>query len=254
MRFINKCKQQNAWGGQISCLLLFNDFWIQPQTSWHKKVQQMFPVPFLQALLHHQLLSAPRCGWTEPGVDLLLLHCVHYEFTVLGHCKWVLPYCSCMVWKIKKLPLLSHPRIFPTTKPPHSSPIPWPSSPHTYAHSQSWGICCVIFLKMLSSGSRSLNNGSLCSVWISAHTLCLHLHSRIYSGSAMLPVVVKCWLAGWVLAAYDLKLWHTLHVRMAEAMLMESGGYSPQVKTVNITWRVCFVVRKPLWDVRQSWG
>ena len=39
---------------------------------------------------------------------------------------------------------------------------------------------------------------------------------------------------------------------MGEAILMESCGYSPEVKTVNTTRSICFVVRKALWYVGQS--
>lgn len=59
MRFTNKRKQQNTWGGQISCLLLFYDFWIQPQTSWHKKFSRYSLSPFFMLFsitnffLHH---------------------------------------------------------------------------------------------------------------------------------------------------------------------------------------------------------
>lgn len=110
-RLTNKRKQQNTQSGQISCFLLFNDFLIQPLTPWHKEVQQMFPISSLQALPHyslHCIALTLHWGWTEPGVDPLLLPCVCYRSTVLGHCEWVLPYCSWMVWKIKMFPLLSH--------------------------------------------------------------------------------------------------------------------------------------------------
>lgn len=127
---------------------------------------------------------------------------------------------------------LTHHQVFP----PMLHPL---ASPHACAWSQSWGTCCVAFLKMLSCIFSSLRSSSLCIVWLSAYPLCLQ--SCIYPGSAVsLMMVGKCWLAGWALAGYGLKFWHGLHVRVAEGTLMKLCDYSPEVKMANVTWSCLF--------------